>query len=266
MGMTKCQDCGSSVSDRLSSCPICGAPIQKKIDRYSQFYQKPQTFQPEPQYDEPTERTTQKSSSKSTALSISAILISLMACITSFMAIAIASNKPKEVAIEKEVPVYLEADRSQEIQDIEEKEAIPKKVDSEEKTIEEKNQDQSKEKNAIGYEEELYRDENIVITYDKITENSYGGYDIYFVIENYSSRTLEIQARETSINGYMVDPICSIEIAPNKKSVDGMEIDGVDAERVPLKEISDIETKFHIIDWNDDTFNYDTDNITIKKK
>lgn len=184
-----------------------------------------------------------------------------MACITSFIAITIASRKPKEVVVEKEVSVYLEADQSQSIQNIEEKEAIPKKVDSEEK-----NQDQSKEKNAIEYEEELYRDENIVITYDKITENSYGGHDIDFVIENYSSRTLEVQTRETSINGYMVDPICSIEIAPNKKAVDGMGTDGVDAERVPLKEISDIETKFHIIDWNDDTFNYDTDNITKKNK
>ena len=130
---------------------------------------------------------------------------------------------------------------------------------------EKQNQYQGKEKNNVVYEEELYKDENIVISYNKITENSYGGYDIDFVIENYSSRTLEVQARETSINGYMVDPICSIEIAPNKKAVDGMSIGGVDAERVPLKEISDIETKFHIIDWNDDAFNYDTGNITIKR-
>lgn len=118
MPMIKCPDCGSSVSDRLSSCPTCGAPIEKRSDRYSQFYQKPQTFQLEPQYDEPVERPRQKSSSKSTALSISAILISFMACITSFMAIAIASSKPKEVVVEKEVPVYQESD-------IEEPEPIP---------------------------------------------------------------------------------------------------------------------------------------------
>lgn len=112
MPMIKCPDCGSSVSDGLSSCPTCGAPISKKSDRYSQFYQKSQslhTYQPEPQYDDRPERPRQRKSSKSTALSISAILISFMACITSFMAIAIASSKPKEVYVEKEVPVYQEA-------------------------------------------------------------------------------------------------------------------------------------------------------------
>lgn len=108
MPMIKCPDCGSSVSDRLSSCPTCGAPIAKKSDRYSQFYQKPQTFLPEPRYEEPEERPRRKKSSKSTALSISAILISFMAFLTSFMAIAIASSKPKEVYVEKEVPVYQE--------------------------------------------------------------------------------------------------------------------------------------------------------------
>lgn len=263
--MKKCPDCGGSVSDRMSSCPTCGAPIAKKSDRYSQFYQKPQTFLSEPRYEEHAEQPRQKKSSKSTALSILAILISFMAFLTSFIAIAIASSKQKEVVADREVPVYLESDQSQTIPDVEEKEVIPKNIDSEEKPVEKQNQYQGKEKNNVVYEEELYKDENIVISYNKITENSYGGYDIDFVIENYSSRTLEVQARETSINGYMVNPICSIEIAPNKKAVDGMSIGGVDAERVPLKEISDIETKFHIIDWNDDAFNYDTGNITIKR-
>lgn len=108
MPMIKCPDCGSSVSDRLSNCPTCGAPIAKKSERYSQFYQKSQTFLPEPRYEEPEERPRRKKFSKSTALSISAIFISFMAFITSFMAIAIASSKPKEVVVEKEVPVYQE--------------------------------------------------------------------------------------------------------------------------------------------------------------
>lgn len=108
MPMIKCPDCGSSVSDRLSNCPTCGAPIAKKSERYSQFYQKSQTFLPEPRYEEPEERPRRKKFSKSTALSISAIFISFMAFLTSFMAIAIASSKPKEVVVEKEVPVYQE--------------------------------------------------------------------------------------------------------------------------------------------------------------
>lgn len=132
MTMIKCPDCGSSVSDRMSSCPTCGAPIAKKSDRYSQFYQKPQTFLSEPRYEEHAEQPRQKKSSKSTALSILAIIISFMAFLTSFIAIAIASSKQKEVVADREVPVYLESDQSQTIPDVEEKEVIPKNIDSEE--------------------------------------------------------------------------------------------------------------------------------------
>lgn len=114
MPMITCKECGGTVSDRLSKCPHCGAPLEKKSDRYSQFYekQKPtQLYQPEPQYiEEREDRPRRQTSSKGTALGISAILISLMAFITSFVAIVIASSKPKEVYVEKETSVHQEAE------------------------------------------------------------------------------------------------------------------------------------------------------------
>lgn len=110
----------------------------------------------------------------------------------------------------------------------------------------------------------LYQDENIIISYDKISEKSiYDGYNIDFIVENRSSRTLTVQVRETSINGYMVEPVCSIEIAPGKKAVDGMMIWGDDAKRTPVNSINSIETKFHIFDFNDFNYGYDTENIKI---
>lgn len=108
----------------------------------------------------------------------------------------------------------------------------------------------------------IYQDENIIVTYNGISgkENSY---DINFVIENLSDKTLIIQVRETSINGFMVNPICSIEIAPGKKAIDGMTIRSTDAENHPMSTVENIETKFHIYtdDWE---IRYDTENVVIK--
>ena len=107
----------------------------------------------------------------------------------------------------------------------------------------------------------IYKDENVSITYTGISGKE-NDYDINFLIENMSNRSLVIQVRETSINGFMVSPICSMEVASNKKVEDSMEILGKDAERTPMSEAENIETKFHIFNW-DYNFNYDTDNIII---
>lgn len=109
----------------------------------------------------------------------------------------------------------------------------------------------------------LYQDENLIITYDGISGEE-DEYEVKFVIENLSHRTLTIQARETSINGFMVDPMCSMEVAPGKKVKDGMRIWLEDAETTPMSEVQNIETKFHIFDFDDMDYGYDTENIIIK--
>lgn len=109
---------------------------------------------------------------------------------------------------------------------------------------------------------EIYRDENVIISYTGITgDEDY--YNVNFIIENLSDRTITVQVRETSINGIMVTPICSIEVAPGKKAIDDMGIIGKDATNVPKSQVTNIETKFHIFDWNDDDFEYNTESVTI---
>ncbi len=107
----------------------------------------------------------------------------------------------------------------------------------------------------------IYKDENVSITYTGISGEE-NDYDINFLIENTSNKTLEIQVRETSINSFMVDPICSMEVASNKKAEDSMEILSKDAERTPMSEVKNIETKFHIFN-SDYNIRYDTENIII---
>lgn len=71
----------------------------------------------------------------------------------------------------------------------------------------------------------IYQDKTVVITYKGLTESKYGnGYEINFEVENLTEKTLTIQLRETSINGIMVNPMCSIDIAPGKKAINNAEI------------------------------------------
>lgn len=109
----------------------------------------------------------------------------------------------------------------------------------------------------------IYQDESIIITYIGISGEE-DEYDFDIMVENLTNRSLEIQARETSVNGLMVDPWCSIEVAPNKSAIGGIGIKLDDAERNPKSSVTSAETKFHVIDWDDDNFGYDTQNIIIR--
>ena len=109
----------------------------------------------------------------------------------------------------------------------------------------------------------LYQDDNIVITYQGISE-SFWGYDFDLMVENKSNRTLEVQVREMSINGFMVDPVCSIEVAPGKKARDGIGIWADDAENTPMNSVKTAEAKFAVIDWDDYVFNYETQSVIIQ--
>lgn len=108
----------------------------------------------------------------------------------------------------------------------------------------------------------VYQDANVKISYSGIREN-WLGYKFDLTVENLTSRTVVVQVRETSINGFMVNPICSIEVAPMKKAQDGFTIFGDDAKRTPIGSVKNVETKFHIFDWEDLGFGYDTQNIVI---
>lgn len=108
----------------------------------------------------------------------------------------------------------------------------------------------------------IYEDENIKVQYVDIT-GSDKQYKINFIIENLSDTTITVQFRETSINGFMVDPIGSIEIAPHKKAQDGMTMWGDEAEEYPKDSIESIEAKLHIFS-DDNSISYETENIVIK--
>ena len=72
----------------------------------------------------------------------------------------------------------------------------------------------------------VYDDNGIKITYTGITESSglMGGKKIGLVIENNTSKNYTVQVRNFSINGVMVNPIFSCDVAAGKKAVDDSDV------------------------------------------
>ena len=119
--------------------------------------------------------------------------------------------------------------------------------------------------NAKAAGKTIYQDQNVIITFEGIGKSDFGGnsYDVNFSIDNLSGRAIVVQVRDTSINGLAANPICSIELAAGAKAKDRMLILGSDANSTPMNQVKEIDTKFHIFDWSDFDFGYDTNVVRI---
>lgn len=112
---------------------------------------------------------------------------------------------------------------------------------------------------------EIIYDENGVKIISKgISEDgSLMGPVLYLYIENNSEQDITIQSRDTSINGFMVDPILSSEIVAGKKSIDTMVFLSSDLTDNGIESIDEIETSFHIFTTENWDTIVDTDPIVI---
>lgn len=94
-----------------------------------------------------------------------------------------------------------------------------------------------------------YDEDDIKIVVKKLTsEDSLLGSELYLYVENNSNAYLTIQARDVSINGFMVDPLFSCDVLPGKKAFDTMTFMDSDLEDNNITDITDLELKFHIFD------------------
>lgn len=109
----------------------------------------------------------------------------------------------------------------------------------------------------------VYEDGGIKIVYKNMTEDSIWGPSALFYIENNSDTNITIQCRNTSINGYMIDPMISDEIGIGKKAIVDATFSSDDLEANDITTINEIETSFYIFDsitWDTIT---ETDPIVI---
>lgn len=110
----------------------------------------------------------------------------------------------------------------------------------------------------------LYEGDGIrIVLKGLVTDDSIFGPEVFFYIENNSESGITVQVRDTSVNGFMVDPSFSADVAPSKKCVDSLSFLSSQLEENDITSIDTLETSFHI--FNSDSWDtiIDTDPVII---
>lgn len=121
--------------------------------------------------------------------------------------------------------------------------------------------DAEKEATASIEEQVLVDQDGIKITAKDITyDSSFMGSSLNLTIENSSDKVMTVQARDVSVNGYMLNPIMSTDIAPGKTANDDILFLSSELEENGIETIANIELKFtaFVSDNFENTFTTDT--------
>ncbi len=98
-----------------------------------------------------------------------------------------------------------------------------------------------------------------------LSENdSFWGPGVILYIENNSDKTVEIQVRDVSVNGFMVESMMSETVVSGKKAMSAVQFFSSDLEENSITEINDVELYFHIFDEKTWDTIFDSDVISIK--
>lgn len=119
------------------------------------------------------------------------------------------------------------------------------------------------ETSGVSVEETVLVDQdNIKITATGI-EDGWFGTELKLLIENNSDTGLTFQARNSSVNGYMVDTLMSEDVAPGKKANTELTFSTTGLKDCGIETMAVMEFSFHI--FNTDTWDeyLDTDMITL---
>ena len=128
------------------------------------------------------------------------------------------------------------------------------------------------ETNAKDYVQKYNTDGKLVVDQNNIKiyvlkkddKDSFWGADIYVYIENNSSQDITVQARDVSIDGFMIDPTFSSDVSAGKKAYDTITFHESDLKDNDITDIKEIELKFDVFNadsWND-IFKTDTKKIS----
>ncbi len=108
-------------------------------------------------------------------------------------------------------------------------------------------------------EEQLLIDqEGVKITAVSLEEDGFFGPEVKLKIENTTDKNITVQTLDTSINGLMIEPTLSCNVAAGMQANDVMAFYTVDLENNGIEKIASIEFKFNIFE----TDSYDTILVT----
>lgn len=103
----------------------------------------------------------------------------------------------------------------------------------------------------------------IKITVKSLDKSAWLGPELKLLIENNTDKNLTVQARNASVNGYMVSTSMSEDVAAGKKANGAITFSNTSIEGAGISTFADMEFSFHIIDEEWDTY-LDTDIITVR--
>lgn len=87
------------------------------------------------------------------------------------------------------------------------------------------------------------------------------GPGIIVYAENNSGKDVTVQVRDVSVNGFMVDPIFSADVAAGKHAVDSITFMSNNLDENEIDKIKDVELSFHIFN---ELFGKSIDTDTVK--
>lgn len=122
---------------------------------------------------------------------------------------------------------------------------------------------QSESDDAVISETVLVDEAGVKITAKELENNLFGA-AIKLLIENGSGKDLTFQSRNTSVNGYMIETMMSVDVVDGKKANDTLTFLRSELDACGIGTIADMEFSFHIFTTSDwDTY-LDTDSIQLK--
>lgn len=111
----------------------------------------------------------------------------------------------------------------------------------------------------LAYEEKDIR----IIVKGLSTDNSIFGPSIIVYLENNSSEAITVQARDVSVNGFMLDALFSCDVAAGKRAVSAITFLDSDLESNGILSFEEVELSFHVFNFDSWDTIADTSPITI---
>lgn len=112
----------------------------------------------------------------------------------------------------------------------------------------------------------LVEKDGIKITYTGVDYSGTSGPKLKVLIENNTSKTYAVQARECSVNGFMIQPTFSANVAAGKKVNDELSFSKSNMDKNGVSSIQTVELFFHIFNWDAMSDSFDTTKVTINCK
>ena len=110
-----------------------------------------------------------------------------------------------------------------------------------------------------------YEGEEVKIVVKGLAEqDSLLGPELIVYLHNTGSKSVTVQCRETSVNGFMVEAMFSQEVMPGKHAVSGITFADSDLEENAIEKLEEAELSFHIFDTESWKTIKDTEPVTVK--